>query len=62
MANKIEENFEKLEQIIQKMQSDEVSLDESFALYQDGIKLVKESNEQIEKIEQEIKVLEGNKE
>lgn len=62
MANKIEENFEKLEQIIEKMQSDEVSLDESFALYQDGIKLVKESNEQIEKIEQEIKVLEGNKE
>ena len=36
------------------MQDEEVSLDESFEMYKKGIEIVKDSNEQIEKIEKQI--------
>lgn len=57
MAKKIEDNFKELDEIVEKMQSEEVSLDESFELYQKGLKLVKDSNEQIDTIEKKIKTL-----
>ena len=40
------------------MQDEDVSLDESFEMYKKGIEIVKDSNEQIEKIEKQIEVLE----
>jgi exodeoxyribonuclease VII small subunit len=42
------------------MESDEVSLEDSFALYKEGIELIKECNEKIEKVEKQIKLIEGN--
>lgn len=57
MAKKIEDNFKELDEIVEKMQSEEVSLDESFELYQKGLKLVKDSNEQIDTIEKKIKAI-----
>ncbi len=57
----IEENFEELENIITKMQSDEITLENSFELYNKGLGLVQNCNSQIEKIEKQIKVIEeGN--
>lgn len=56
--NTIEQNFEQLEKIIDQMQSEEISLNESFELYKTGLELVKNCNEQIEKVETEIKVIE----
>lgn len=58
--NNIEENFKELDEILEKMQDEEVSLDESFEMYKKGIEIVKDSNEQIEKIEKQIEVLEEN--
>jgi len=60
--NNIEENFKELDEILEKMQDEEVSLDESFEMYKKGIEIVKNSNEQIEKIEKQIEVLEENTE
>ena len=60
--NNIEENFKELDEILEKMQDEEVSLDESFEMYKKGIEIVKDSNEQIEKIEKQIEVLEENTE
>ena len=60
--NNIEENFKELDEILEKMQDEEVSLDESFEMYKKGIERVKDSNEQIEKIEKQIEVLEENTE
>lgn len=57
----IEDNFEQLEDIISKMQSDRITLEQSFELYNKGLSLVQECNNQIEKIEKQIKIIEeGN--
>ena len=57
----IEDNFEQLEDIISKMQSDRIPLEQSFELYNKGLSLVQDCNNQIEKIEKQIKIIEeGN--
>ena len=57
----IEDNFEQLEDIISKMQSDRITLEQSFKLYNKGLSLVQDCNNQIEKIEKQIKIIEeGN--
>lgn len=57
----IEDNFEQLEDIISKMQSDRITLEQSFELYNKGVSLVQDCNNQIEKIEKQIKIIEeGN--
>lgn len=57
----IEDNFEQLEDIISKMQSDRITLEQSFELYNKGLSMVQDCNNQIEKIEKQIKIIEeGN--
>ena len=57
----IEDNFEQLEDIISKMQSDRITLEQSFELYNKGLSLVQDCNNQIDKIEKQIKIIEeGN--
>ncbi len=56
--NNIEDNFKELDELLEKMQDEEVSLDESFEMYKKGIEIVKDSNEQIDMIEKQIEVLE----
>ena len=53
----LEKAFEELEVIIEKMNSKEVSLDDSFALYTEGTKLLKYCNEQLDTIEKKMLVL-----
>lgn len=53
----LEKAFEELEVIIEKMQSKEVSLDDSFALYTEGTKLLKYCNEQLDTVEKKMLVL-----
>ena len=57
----IEDNFEQLEDIISKMQSDRITLEQSFELYNKGLSLVQDCNNQIEKIEKQIKIIEEGK-
>lgn len=60
MAQKdqLEEGFKRLDEIIEKMEQGELSLEESFKLYKEGVGLVSSCNEAIEKVENEIKVIE----
>lgn len=53
----LEEAFEELEDIIEKMNDREVSLDDSFALYTEGMKLLKDCNEQLDTVEKKMLVL-----
>ena len=55
----LEKAFEELEVIIEKMNSKEVSLDDSFALYTEGTKLLKYCNEQLDNVEKKMLVLSG---
>lgn len=57
----IEDNFVELENILREMQSEEITLDKSFELYNRGLKLVQDCNGQLDTIEKKIKILEeGN--
>ncbi len=54
-------NFEKkllrLEHIVQKMEKGELSLEESLALYEEGIKLTRECQTQLTEAEEHVKKL-----
>jgi len=50
-------NFDELEEIIKQMQDPNISLDESFDRYKEGLKLVKECWKKIDTVEKELKVL-----
>ncbi len=53
----LEEAFEKLEGIVEKLEQDTVSLEESFQIYKQGMELLKQCNESIEKVEKQVLVL-----
>ena len=53
----IEENFPRLEEIIERLEAGESSLEETFAGYEAGMKLVKSLSSQIDKVEKQIQIL-----
>lgn len=54
-----EEAYKKLEQIAEKLEDPEISLDESIALFEEGVKLSKYCSEVLEKAKQKIEILEN---
>ena len=48
------------DEIIEQMEQGELSLEESFKLYKEGVALVSSCNESIDKVEKEIKVIEDD--
>ncbi len=54
---KIEEKFEEIDKIINSLEMNEASLDESFELYKKGMDIIKECNTEIEKVEKQIVIL-----
>ena len=55
----LEEAFACLDEITQKMEQGSLSLEETFNLYKEGLGLVELCNKKIEKVESDIKVLNG---
>ena len=47
-TNTIEESFQALEDIITKLESSDITLDESFALYKNGMEELQSANAKIE--------------
>lgn len=56
----IDEAFVKLEDTIEKLEADDVSLEDSFQIYKEGMDLLKFCNEKIDKVEKKVLVLEEN--
>ena len=50
----LENNFKKLDDIVAAMEKGDLSLEEAFKLYKEGIDLVSKCNESIEKVEKEV--------
>lgn len=50
----VEEAFMQIESKIQALDSDEISLEDSFKEYQEGMKLLKYCHEAIEEVEQKV--------
>ena len=53
----LEETFAGLEEVIQKMERGDVSLEESFKLYHEGMDMLKSCNDKIDKIEKQMLIL-----
>ena len=68
MANKTTDNNEmnlearldKLDELIEELESDDISLEVAFEKYSEGIKLVKECNESIDRVEKKVRLLMDN--
>ena len=58
----IEETFASLEEIIKVVENKETTLEQAFIQYENGVKLVKSDNEELNAIEKKILVLQGNDE
>lgn len=58
----IEETFASLEEIIKVLENKETTLEQAFIQYENGVKLVKSANEELNAIEKKILVLQGNDE
>ncbi|MBQ3165457.1 MAG: exodeoxyribonuclease VII small subunit [Lachnospiraceae bacterium] len=52
--------FEKLEESIEKLEQEDISLEDSFKIYQEGMKLIRTCNEKIDKVEKEVLKLSEN--
>lgn len=50
----LEDNFAKLEETIEKLESEDTTLEEAFALYTSGMETLKLCNEQIDRVEKKV--------
>ena len=53
----LEEMFDRLDQVIGTLEGEDVSLDEAFGLYDQGMKLIRRCNQTINEVEKKILVL-----
>lgn len=56
----LETLFADLDEVVEKMESGDTTLEESFQLYQKGISMLKQCNEKIDLIEKQVLILEEN--
>lgn len=53
----IEQTFAELDQILEKLEDGDTSLEDSFTYYEAGMKLVRSCGEKIDKVEKQLLVL-----
>ena len=56
----LEQMMDDLENCVRELESDDISLEDSFHIYEKGMKLVKSCNDRIDKVEKDVLVLEDN--
>ena len=56
----LEENFDKLEELIEVLSDADVSLEDAFRAYSEGVALLKTCNDQIDRVEKKVLVLSAN--
>lgn len=50
----LEENFARLEETIEQLESDELPLEEAFAAYRAGMDILKQCSSQIDRVEKQV--------
>lgn len=55
----IEESFASLDAIIEELQNGDLTLEESFQKYEEGMKLIKNCNTAIDKVEKKLEMING---
>lgn len=57
-ALSIEETFARLDELLERLEGDELTMEESFDVYAKGLSLVKKCRESIDEVEKKVLVLE----
>ena len=55
----LEENFVRLEEIIEQLDRDDIPLEEAFRAYSQGMAVLKQCNDQIDRVEKQVLKLNG---
>lgn len=50
----LEENFAKLDLLIEQLEEEDIPLEEAFQAYSEGMSLLKKCNEQIDRVEKQV--------
>lgn len=50
----LEESFQKLDRVVERLESRDITLEESFRIYQSGMHLLKECSEKIDRVEKKM--------
>lgn len=53
----LEQDLDKLDELVKKMDDSNISLEESFSIYEEGMKVLKCANEKLDELEKKVKVL-----
>ena len=56
-ANEFERAFQQLEKIVQRLESEELPLDESLQLFEEGIRLSRFCHQRLEEVEKKIELI-----
>ena len=56
----IEQSFAEIEEILNKLESNEVTLEDSFLLYQSGMQQINHCNDLMNAVEQKVQILNSN--
>lgn len=59
---KFEEALEELEKVVERLESGELSLEDSLAAFEEGVKLVRLCNQKLTEVEKKIELLAKDKE
>lgn len=50
----LEDNFSVLEELIEQLEAEDISLEEAFTAYSRGMQVLKQCNEQIDRVEKQV--------
>ena len=50
----LEENFSELEELLEQLEAEDISLEEAFTAYSKGMNLLKRCSEQIDRVEKQV--------
>lgn len=53
----LEEKLTKLDAMTEQLRKEDITLEESFSLYKDGMELIKQCNADIDRVEKQVQIL-----
>ena len=56
----IDQGFEQLDQILEKLENEKIGLSEAVKLYSEGVEVVKKCKDSLDKVEKELIILDEN--
>lgn len=59
-ANTLEQNFAKIEELLVELERSDIGIEEAFRKYSEGMELLKQCDESIDRVEKKVLKLSGN--